>query len=134
MRAQADELVVLRCWCGIAHAVPSTLRNEQLRQHHDGTGRVMSIFCPLGHEHAPGSTPKHKELEQQLQRERAKHDQTKAALESAKRSRNAVKAAHTRTKNRVAKGVCPCCNRTFQNLHRHMVSQHPDYVSSDDPQ
>lgn len=26
---------------------------------------------------------------------------------------------------------CPCCNRTFQNLQRHMTSKHPDYVSLD---
>jgi hypothetical protein len=27
----------------------------------------------------------------------------------------------------VANGVCPCCNRTFQNLARHMAGKHPDY-------
>ncbi len=28
--------------------------------------------------------------------------------------------------NRVKNGVCPCCNRTFQNLHRHMKIKHPE--------
>jgi len=28
-----------------------------------------------------------------------------------------------RTKN----GVCPCCNRTFQNLQRHMQTKHKDF-------
>ena len=40
------------------------------------------------------------------------------------------KAAKTRIKNRIANGVCPCCNRSFQNLHQHMKKQHPDYADS----
>ena len=27
---------------------------------------------------------------------------------------------------RVNKGVCPCCNRSFNNLHRHMETKHPE--------
>jgi hypothetical protein len=33
----------------------------------------------------------------------------------------------TRIKKRVAAGVCPCCNRSFKDLARHMAGQHPDY-------
>lgn len=28
---------------------------------------------------------------------------------------------------RVHNGVCPCCNRTFKQLARHMSIKHPDY-------
>lgn len=42
-----------------------------------------------------------------------------------------VKGAHQRTKNRVAKGVCPCCNRSFTNLAKHMAGQHPDFGDPD---
>jgi len=45
--------------------------------------------------------------------------------------RRAEKAAKTRLKNRIHNGVCPCCNRTFQNLQKHMKKQHPDYVKSE---
>ncbi len=31
-----------------------------------------------------------------------------------------------RKMNRVSKGVCPCCNRMFSNLARHMASKHPE--------
>jgi hypothetical protein len=34
----------------------------------------------------------------------------------------------TKLKQRVANGVCPCCHRSFVNLHRHMAGQHPDYT------
>lgn len=47
--------------------------------------------------------------------------------EAVKRSAAAYKGAATRLKNRAKAGVCPCCNRTFQNLARHMASQHPDH-------
>jgi hypothetical protein len=46
-------------------------------------------------------------------------------------SRRAEKAAKTRIKNRISKGVCPCCNRTFQDLQRHMTTKHPDYATTE---
>ena len=27
---------------------------------------------------------------------------------------------------RVHNGVCPCCNRSFQNLQKHMKTKHPE--------
>lgn len=42
-----------------------------------------------------------------------------------------TKAAHTRTKNRIAKGVCPCCSRTFLDLQRHMQTKHPDFTKQE---
>jgi hypothetical protein len=27
--------------------------------------------------------------------------------------------------------VCPCCRRTFQNLMRHMQTQHPTFKGED---
>lgn len=49
---------------------------------------------------------------------RAEHEERRAA---------AYKGHFTRVKKRVGKGVCPCCNRTFKNLQRHMETKHPDY-------
>lgn len=59
-----------------------------------------------------------------LAREVARHDQTRASL-------SAQKGVNTRLKNRVSKGVCPCCNRYFKNLHRHMENKHPGYRKKD---
>ena len=30
---------------------------------------------------------------------------------------------------RIHKGVCPCCNRSFTNLKRHMETKHPEHPS-----
>ena len=35
----------------------------------------------------------------------------------------------TRLQKRIHAGVCPCCNRTFTNVARHMKTKHPNVVS-----
>lgn len=41
-----------------------------------------------------------------------------------------VAAKLKQTEKRIANGVCPCCNRTFADLARHMQSKHPGQVKS----
>ncbi len=123
------ELTVVVCWCGIKHAVPSELRKFQLSQHEDGKNHF--VCCPLGHKYVPAGESKAEILERQLQRERQRHDQTRADRDYKENQRRAEKAAKTKLKKRIAAGVCPCCNRTFQNLAKHMKGQHPEYVESE---
>jgi hypothetical protein len=66
-------------------------------------------------------------VENQLAAERARHDQTRAEKQAVKNQLRSTKGVVTRTKRRVSNGVCPCCNRHFTALQRHMASQHPDY-------
>ena len=33
------------------------------------------------------------------------------------------------TKNRIARGKCPCCHKDFKDLHEHMAAQHPTYAT-----
>ncbi len=56
-----------------------------------------------------------------LASERARHDQTRASL-------RAQRGVTTRILNRTHNGVCPHCNRHFENLHRHMQTKHKDQV------
>lgn len=126
-----ETLVVRKCWCGIRHALPETLDQEVS----DG-GKA---YCPLGHIYVRrGQTTQQKLKAEQEQRQRDLecHRRETARLrdriiEEQHRTR-AQKAAKTRIKNRVANGVCPCCNRSFQNLHRHMASQHPEFVTTEE--
>jgi Zn ribbon nucleic-acid-binding protein len=114
--------------CGVAFAAPSDMLDRR-RQDHE------SFYCPNGHnlsfpqqsdaEKAQAEAEKYKKLYQQEQRYSADAISERNA---AQRSLKATKAAHTRTKNRIANGVCPCCNRTFANLSEHMHMQHPDYT------
>lgn len=109
--------------CGVLFAMPVKLKEECLRD------QSRSFYCPNGHgRHFVGKTEEQRlreQLDRTLARERAARDQ----LEAAERSRAALKGVVTKTKKRVGNGVCPCCNRTFQNLARHMGTKHPDYAT-----
>lgn len=50
-----------------------------------------------------------------------------------KRRAASIKGHLTRYRTRVGRGVCPCCNRSFENLRRHMESQHPGQIESREP-
>jgi hypothetical protein len=91
--------------------------------------RGGTFYCPNGHPQAYTTTEVtklkqrvasleswSKTQEWQLQHEKSQHAATKGKL--------------TKTKNRIARGVCPCCNRTFVNLQQHIMGQHPEYDST----
>jgi RNase P subunit RPR2 len=73
------------------------------------------------------------EAEQRLVRERAAFDQEKARLNELvaikESQRRAEKGAKTKLKKRAAAGVCPCCQRSFENVRRHISHMHPEFVS-----
>jgi hypothetical protein len=52
----------------------------------------------------------------------------RAAKEAAERSAAAYRGQITKIKKRAGKGTCPCCNRHFTNLQRHMETQHPKFA------
>lgn len=94
------------------------------------------IHCPAGHRISYGKSNE-QELRDQLARERQILEQTQARLETVRSQRDhqerraqTYKGHLTRTKKRIAAGVCPCCHRTFQALSRHMKNQHPHYETS----
>ena len=113
--------VLTCCVCGVAHGLPTNYASARRNDH-------QSWHCPNGHkQYFFGKS------DAELQRERADRAEARAIRmqderDTAERRRRAEKAAKTKIKNRVAKGVCPCCNRTFQNLADHMKSKHPDYA------
>lgn len=97
----------------------------------------ISFYCPYGH---PNHYPKGETEEQKLRRERDRLFQRLAQKddeitrqrelrEAAERRTAAARGQVTKIKNRVGHGVCPCCNRTFENLARHMASKHADYAA-----
>lgn len=120
-------LVVTTCWCGITHGVPQDLYDFQRRQHDNGTRPVTPIHCPLGHTHVPAGTPRTQKLERQLAQERDATALARADRDQAEASARAYKGAATRARRRAGAGVCPCCNRSFKQLARHMRSKHPDF-------
>jgi len=112
------------CVCGVLYAMPETLRRDRKE---DGG----FWCCPNGHRSCYRESDLRK-AERELARERASHDQTKAHCHTLRDARMRAERSLTRTKKRIGQGVCPCCNRYFANLGRHMSQKHPEYGASDD--
>lgn len=126
-------MVVLKCsQCGVPFGLEQEYKNNMVRKRE-------TFHCPNGHRQwFPGKTDKQKikDLEIEVQRQRQQKDQMQARHRDERQHLEyqvrGQKAAKTRIKNRVAAGVCPCCNRTFQNLARHMQGQHPEYTKGNE--
>lgn len=80
-------------------------------------------YCPNGHPRVFTSESPEAKLRRAEAREVALKDQLEAAAREAENTRLAL----LRDRQRFANGVCPCCNRSFDNVRRHMASKHPDY-------
>jgi hypothetical protein len=124
-------LVVTKCCvCGTAFAIESTLQNN-LKRHGD------TFYCPNGHSqiYTVSLEEKYKKLDREFKAMREQKNWFKERAETASRSLSATKGVLTRTKNRIARGVCPCCNRQFTDLQRHIETKHPKYIEklSDQP-
>lgn len=119
-----DLHIVECCECGVRFGFPENLY-DKLHNRNPGT----PFWCPNGH----GQHFLAESWDTKLKREKSRLAQMRARAEAAemeaKRERqraNGYKGAATRMKNRAAAGVCPCCNRHFVNLERHMKSRHSE--------
>lgn len=114
------QLVEVGCsCCDVRYAVPEAFYRARRRDH-------RTFYCPNGH----SAWWPAKSTEDLLRDELAAQKQrTQAALtrenEQRARADKAERSLNRQTK-RINAGVCPCCNRTFQNLARHMASKHKD--------
>jgi hypothetical protein len=101
------------------------------------------FHCPNGHkQHFSAGPSEADELRKQLGNERIarqraeqrvaqRDDEVREARERAQRERNRAngyKGHATRITKRAKAGVCPCCNRHFVALERHMASKHPQFT------
>lgn len=107
--------------CGVEFAWPSVLREKALRDKQE-----RPFYCPNGHRQwFTGPTQIERDLEfARAEAERLRRD----AAFKAEQIKTLERKAKRQTK-RIHAGVCPHCNRTFEQLARHMQSKHRDIVS-----
>lgn len=123
-------LDVISCGsCAIPFAIPTSLHKHVLDS-------GDSFWCPNGHKVSYHTTEADR-LRRKLAREESWRRSAQASAqaardqaEAAERSRAAYKGQLTKVKKRVGNGVCPCCQRTFANLGRHMAGQHPEFAEA----
>lgn len=109
--------------CGIHYAVDADVMAYKACA--PKSDRNRGWCCPNGHSLVYTIS------ETDVQRRRAEKAEQEVEYQrqranTAERSITAHKGQITKLKRRVKVGVCLCCNRTFQNLARHMASKHPD--------
>lgn len=110
------------CNCGMPFAM--TVNFERQRR----ADRQL-FYCPAGHgQHYTGPSEADK-LRADLERQRQIVDAERARAARVEQERDQVARAHNRMRTRVFNGVCPCCNRTFQNLLQHMKTEHAGEVN-----
>jgi DNA repair exonuclease SbcCD ATPase subunit len=127
-------LVEIEC----ANCITHFAMDEALQRRCRETGR--DFYCPNGHI----NVYRDNELARlRKEREQLKHEADNARkrmtwaerlAETAAQERDQVKKAHaatkgqlTKTRKRIANGVCPCCHRTFKQLASHMAHKHPGF-------
>jgi len=125
----SESLTNLQCGeCGVHHAIPTKIF-ESKRE----AGGFW--FCPNGHQwgfkegkHEREAIRRERDL---LKQQLAQKDDEIAGITlklQGERNRTAAyKGEMTKVKNRAKAGVCPCCNRTFQNMASHMKTKHPGF-------
>lgn len=114
------------CNCGIAFAMPQGMQ-MRLKE------RGGSFYCPNGHGQHYTKTDNQKLQERLAEQIRVATREAQRAARAEELVAVAEKAVTNLTrknkalKTRAKNGVCPCCNRTFAQLARHMKAKHPSY-------
>ncbi len=113
------------CNCGVRFAMTKDFQAKRL----ENRGPNNPFYCPNGHQqHYVGKT-KAERLQEILDIRTKRLAQVDEERKAAERRSAAARGQVTKIKNRVGHGVCPCCNRTFGNLARHMSSEHPTFTA-----
>ena len=116
--------------CGIVFYVPRDWVTRR-RDHGEHGGEFC---CPNGHCRVwkESALDKMRRERDRLKQDQARLEQEKqeawatanAQLERAQKAEAEVK----RVRKRAAAALCPCCNRHFANVERHIKTKHPDVV------
>jgi len=124
------KIVIKECiTCGVNYGLGTNFVKDRRQDH-------GSWYCPNGHGHHFPQDNEAEQLRKQVKsletRERIARDSERFHREQAaheRRSAAATRGHLTRLRKRIAAGVCPCCNRSFENVRRHIEGQHPTWIA-----
>lgn len=109
-----DTMVSIRCFrCTMRFDVSQEWQEARIQDR-------VTFYCPIGHpQNYIGKTNAEKLAEKESELARVK-----AELYAARDDKEKAYAKLDRQAKRIHAGVCPKCNRTFDNVARHMKSKH----------
>lgn len=123
--AQSVKLEIFDCiTCAVAFAIPETMAASLRRN-------SGFFYCPNGHSQGWGESEADR-LRKELEAKAKALTESKCTLAKIQETlirvgeeKSKLDAELRRHKTRTKNGICPCCNRTFANLARHMKTKHP---------
>ena len=120
-------LVVNECSaCGINYGMPRGLYDAARKD------PKVTFYCAVGHPmHYPREASRITLLEQELERSQDALASNRAHLARAEASRSALRGVVTRERNRIARGLCPRCNREFADVAKHFRMLHQGFTDED---
>lgn len=107
--------------CGVPIYMPEAKYNFAQRDHSE------NFYCCNGHPQVFVGKTEAQKLREELDREKSRRATAEMDARTARHAESIAKGKLKATNERVKNGVCPCCNRTFQNLMRHMATKHPEF-------
>lgn len=106
--------------CAVGFGLPADFIQRRRDDH-------ARFYCPSGHVNFYGGQTEAQKLASRLARAEASLATAQSQSASLRVERDQVARAHKRMRTRVMNGVCPCCNRSFENLRQHMQTQHAEF-------
>lgn len=118
-----DTLTATECSaCGVQFAMPDGMLKAK-------QGNGQTFYCPNGHSLSWAKTDADR-LRDELATTKTRLLREREAREQAERQARAYKGEVTKAKKRAAAALCPCCNRSFVQLRRHLENKHPEFVAA----
>jgi hypothetical protein len=116
------QLTTINCGsCGGTYAINERYRLQ--RQEQGGYWHCPYCECSWGYSVSENTKLKKQMEDKERELRAAKCEVLNAQAETY--TERAAKELVQRKLKRVNRGVCHCCQRSFQNLQRHMATKHP---------
>jgi hypothetical protein len=106
--------------CAMVFWVPEHWLKARRRSHE-------GFYCPNGHSLVFKGESDEEKLRRELAAEQRRLQQALQRENEERTAKVKLQRKIARDEKRLKNGVCPCCNRTFVHLQRHMKTKHPEY-------
>ena len=112
-----EKLVVeICCACHMTFAMPLAFRDSRRAD-------KQYFQCPAGHSQNYTGISDEEKFNSEKQKRIEAENRVSDLLKQRNKIQREFRIATTKTK----KGVCPCCNKEFSHLKRHIAYKHPEY-------
>jgi hypothetical protein len=112
--------------CAVAFAIPKTMVDQ--------AATWGGFFCcPNGHSQGwekRNSKSENDKLRDEVAQLQSNVKYKQEQIEAERKRTIAAKAEKTKLENRIKNGVCPCCQRSFINMRRHIATKHPEFTKA----